>query len=390
MPSHIKTYDESEDPEDHLKIFQAAVKLEHWAMPTWCHMFNSTLTKNVRVWFDDLPAQSIDNYDDLKKAFLENYLQRKKYIKDPIELHNIKQRDGESTEDIMRRYKLESRDVKGAPECMRISRFMHGITNHELLKRLHDKIPKMVDEMMRVTTSFLWGEVAAPNRENRLRPEIKNQLVPATTRLIGFSGEIAWPIGQIKLLITIGDEEHSTSALMTFVVVRSPSLYNGIIGRPGVRKLQAVPSTAHGMLKLLVEGGVITLKSSRMVPLECAVVSGPEANHSATKQAVEEKIKVVINPDLNQTVMIGSTLIEAGRVKLCDLLQLNLDIFAWRPVDTTAVPRHVTEYHLNVREGCSLVRQNKQGQASHRNQAIQEEVGKHVEAGIIKEVYYHN
>ncbi|GKB38506.1 reverse transcriptase domain-containing protein [Tanacetum coccineum] len=74
MPSHIKTYDGSEDPEDHLKIFQTAAKTERWAMSTWCHMFNSTLTGNARVWFDDLPSESIDNYDDLKKAFLENYL----------------------------------------------------------------------------------------------------------------------------------------------------------------------------------------------------------------------------------------------------------------------------------------------------------------------------
>nr|GFD16516.1 reverse transcriptase domain-containing protein [Tanacetum cinerariifolium] len=137
MPSHIKTYDGSEDPKDHLKIFQAAAKVERWAMPTWCHMFNSTLTGNARVWFDDLSPESIDSYDDLKKAFLENYLQQKKYIKDPIELHNIKQQDGESTEDFVRRYKLKSRDVKGAPERMRISGFVHGITNPELIKRLH-------------------------------------------------------------------------------------------------------------------------------------------------------------------------------------------------------------------------------------------------------------
>ncbi|GJU07691.1 reverse transcriptase domain-containing protein [Tanacetum coccineum] len=134
MPSHIKTYDGSKDPEDHLKLFQAAAKTERWAMTTWCHMFNSTLIGNARVWFDDLPAESIDSYDDLKKAFLENYLQQKKYIKDPIELHNIKQRDGESTEDFVKRYKLESKDVKGAPECMRISGFVHGITNPELIK----------------------------------------------------------------------------------------------------------------------------------------------------------------------------------------------------------------------------------------------------------------
>ncbi|GKG30857.1 hypothetical protein Tco_0423345, partial [Tanacetum coccineum] len=57
-------------------------------------------------------------------------------------------------------YKLESRDVKGAPEYMRIFGFVHG-------KRLHDKIPKTVDEMMRVTTSFLKGEVAASNHERK-------------------------------------------------------------------------------------------------------------------------------------------------------------------------------------------------------------------------------
>ncbi|GKF46257.1 hypothetical protein Tco_0136059, partial [Tanacetum coccineum] len=90
--------------------------------------------------------------------------------------------------------------------------------------------------------------------------------------------------------------------------VRSPSPYNGIIRRPRVRKLQAVLSTIHEMLKIPVEEGVITLKSSR--------------------------IKVAINPEYQeQTVMIGSTLTEEGHNKLCGLLQRNLDIFAWKPHD---------------------------------------------------------
>ncbi|GKF46083.1 reverse transcriptase domain-containing protein [Tanacetum coccineum] len=143
---------------------------------------------------------------------------------------------------------------------------------------------------------------------SRLRPEIKKQLIPATTPLIGFSGEIIWPIGQIQLLVKIRDEEHSASAWMNFMVVRSSSPYNGIIRRPGVRKLQAIPSTAHKMLKIPVEGGVITLKSSKLVPLECAVVSGPEGAPSSTKPIIEERIKVEVNPEYpEQTVMIGST-----------------------------------------------------------------------------------
>ncbi|GJT17813.1 reverse transcriptase domain-containing protein [Tanacetum coccineum] len=507
MPSHIKTYDGSEDPEDHLKIIQAAAKTERWAMPTWCHMFNSTLTGNARVWFDDLPQESIDSYDDLKKAFLENYLQQKKCIKDPVEIHNIKQRDGESTEEFVRRYKLECRDVKEAPECMKTSGFMHGITNPELIKRLHDKIPKSVDEMMRVTIAFLRGEVVVSNREQKksfpswkqqeagqkqnfkkggfrtqqrpkrkqdrftlltktpkeilalvkgkfkpppsmttlvekrnankfcefhreaghtidgcmhLKKQIKEMLKAGKlshlikeqpkaakkgetsgkdkalailmvqpwervarqkiTQNFSPSTEILFPpldddegtegpmiieaeIGDqcihcmcvdggsaseilANTMVRIGDEEHSTSAWMNFMVVRSPSPYNGIIGRPGVRKLQVVPSTAHGMLKL-------------------------------PKKEPE------------QTVMIDSTLTEEGRNKLCDLLQHNLDIFAWKPADMTGIPRDIAEHRLNVWEGCSPVRQKKKGQAANRNQAIQEEVEKLVEAGIMKEVHYH-
>ncbi|GKA30981.1 reverse transcriptase domain-containing protein [Tanacetum coccineum] len=145
MPSHVKTYNGSEDPEDHLKIFQAAAKTKRWAMPTWCHMFNSTLTGNARVWFNDLPPESINSYDDLREEFLKNYLQQKKCIRDPIVLHNIKQRDGKSTEDFTS-YKVQVRSsgrFKGAPrnDIMEESLdSLHGITIPELIKSFHVKI----------------------------------------------------------------------------------------------------------------------------------------------------------------------------------------------------------------------------------------------------------
>nr|GFC92488.1 reverse transcriptase domain-containing protein [Tanacetum cinerariifolium] len=94
----------------------------------------------------------------------------------------------------------------------------------------------------------------------------------------------------------------------------------------GVINIQPVQSTAHEMLKLPVERGVITLKSSKMVPLECTIVSKLEGNLPVTKQTIEERVKVAINPEYpEQIIMIGSTLIQEGRNKLCDLLQRNLD-----------------------------------------------------------------
>ncbi|GKC64392.1 reverse transcriptase domain-containing protein, partial [Tanacetum coccineum] len=54
------------------------------------------------------------------------------------------------------------------------------------------------------------------------------------------------------------------------------------------------------------------------------------------------------------------------------------------------VPRSVAEHRLNIQEGYPPVRQKKRGQAPERARAIQVEVQKLVEVGIMREVYYHD
>ncbi|GKA26010.1 reverse transcriptase domain-containing protein [Tanacetum coccineum] len=466
MPNNVKTYDGTRDLEDHVKIFQAEAQMERWVMPTWCHMFNSTLIGDARVWFDELPAESIDGYKDLKAAFLAYFMQQKKYV--------------------------ETGRMKGAPKCMRISEFMHGVNNPELTKRLNEHVPKTMDEMMIATTAFIHREAAATGKKkghaftpftrtpkeilateagkfkppppmvtpvekrssnkfcdfhndkghstnecmqlkkqieelvragklshlikeikqgrdqpkagkkevptkdksmeiyviqpwhrvtrqkvtqsfkrvseitfpslttssgtkgplvieaeigghiihrmyvdggysmevlyehcfNRLRPEIKSQMVPTTTSLTGFSGEAIWLLGQLRLLVTIGDADHSTKAWMNFMTVRSLSPYNGIIGRPGIREIQAVPSTAHEMLKFPADGRILTIRSTILIHAECATVT------TSSKEMPKE----------------------AG-----------VQHENFKPSDMTGVPRSVAEHRFNIREGYSLVRQKKKG-----------------------------
>nr|GEU88876.1 reverse transcriptase domain-containing protein [Tanacetum cinerariifolium] len=435
MPNNVKTYDGMGGPEDHVKKFQAAAQVERWTMPTWCHMFNSTLIGAARVWFDELHPESIDIYKDLRAAFLAYFMQQKKYVKDSVEIHNIKQKDGETIEDFMERFKVETGRIKGAPKFMRIFGFMYGVNNPELTKRLNEHVPKTIEEMMITTTAFIRGEAAAASKKKghvswkahdqskkqnsdkrtpkeilateaskfeplppmvtpiekrssnkfcdfhnvkghstdecmqlkkqieelvragklshlikeikhgrdhskagkkettakdkptaiyMLRPEIRSQMVPATTSLTSFSGKTIWPLGQLRLLVIIGNTNHCTRAWMNFMIVRSLSPYNGIIGWPGIRAIQAVPSIVHGMLKF------------------------PE-------------------------VAIRGTLSNKGHTELCSILKKNLDIFAWQPSDMTGVPRLVAEHRLNIREGYSPVRQKKRGQAPERAKAIQAE-----------------
>nr|GEV91146.1 reverse transcriptase domain-containing protein [Tanacetum cinerariifolium] len=119
----------------------------------------------ARIWFDELPSESIDGYTDLKAALLAYFMQQKKYVKDPVEIHNIKQKDGETIEEFMERFKIETGRMKGAPKCMRISGFMHGVNNPELIKRLNEHVPKTLEEMMTATAAFIRGETVFASKK---------------------------------------------------------------------------------------------------------------------------------------------------------------------------------------------------------------------------------
>ncbi|GKE63235.1 hypothetical protein Tco_1513602 [Tanacetum coccineum] len=216
-------------------------------------------------------------------------------------------------------------------------------------------------------------------------------MILATTPLLRFSGEISWPLGQISLMVTLGDEEHLASELMNFMVIRSSSPYNGIIGLPGLRKIQAVPSTAHKMLKFPVEGGIATIRNTTIVPAECRMVAEAQNSPPPREPAAAKRIKVEIHLEYpKQTIKIGGSLFEKERMELCNLLKENFDIFSWKPTDMTGVPRSIAEHRLNVREGCQPIRPKRRGQAPDRNKAIQVEFAKLVQAEIMREVHYHN
>ncbi|GKA71243.1 reverse transcriptase domain-containing protein [Tanacetum coccineum] len=463
MPSNVKTYDGTGDPEDHLKYFQAAAKIERWAMPTWCHMFNSTLIGSARTlskgevaaanqsrkkaqptWrhHETNHKPSFDKRPDFKSQYKvgrrqDRFTPLTKTPKEILAMVTVKFKapppmTGPVENQNKNKFcKFHGDKGHNMDECIHLRRHIEEAVRSGQLSHLvkeikqggkqgeHAKDTKKGEtpNKEKATTIFIGrqenpivieaeveghlihrmyvdrgsaSEVLYEHCFNKLRPEI-NQMIPATTPLIGFSGKISWPLGQISLMVSLGDGEHSTSTSMNFMVVRSPSPYNGIIDRPSLRKIQAVPSTAHGMLKFLVEGGIVTIRSSTIILTECRMVAGAPNGPPPQEPTATEGIKVAIHPEYpEQTVTIGGSLSEKGRMELCNLLKENLDIFAWKPADMTGVPRSIAEHRLNIHEGCQPIRQKRRGQASDTNKAIQAEVAKLVEAEIIREVYYYD
>lgn len=72
-----------------------------------------------------------------------------------------------------------------------------------------------------------------------------------TTLLIGFAGQISWPLGSITLPVTIYNYRVylSQTLLVDFMIVQAPSPYNIILGYLGLRKLGALSSALHSLMK---------------------------------------------------------------------------------------------------------------------------------------------
>ncbi|GKA51557.1 reverse transcriptase domain-containing protein [Tanacetum coccineum] len=197
----------------------------------------------------------------------ETALVQKKYVKDPVEIHNVKQRDGETIEEFMERFKLETKRMKGAPECIRIFGFMHGVNNPELTKCLNEHVPKTMEEMMVTTIAFIRGEAAATGKK-------KGHTSSRTEGPLVIEAEIGGHMIH-RMYVDGGDADHSTRAWMNFMIVRSLSPYNGIIGRPEIREIKDVPSIAHGMHKFPVDGGIVTIHNQLIKQIiSCPDVAG--------------------------------------------------------------------------------------------------------------------
>ncbi|XP_035839002.1 uncharacterized protein LOC118486570 [Helianthus annuus] len=169
IPSHIKTYDGTEDPEDHLQIFTGAARIERWSNAKCRLMFMQTLVGSARIWFNDLPTRSVRSFDDLSKGFLANFSQQRRYVKDATVIFQIKQRDDESLREFIERYKKEGLTYVGADEKIRVAGFMNAITSKYLTRDFNKSLPKTLEEALERAEAHIRGEEAVDVKEQRKR-----------------------------------------------------------------------------------------------------------------------------------------------------------------------------------------------------------------------------
>nr|GEV13180.1 reverse transcriptase domain-containing protein [Tanacetum cinerariifolium] len=301
MPTNIKLYNATADPEDHLRRFASAANSGEWPMPVWCRMFQQTLDGPARGWFERLPTDSINEWSELREAFSARYSIRRACFKEPHKIMKIVRRTNETITAFKESWTVETGFIMGVSEVMKIASLMDSLKCPKLAKRFSNKAPTMVDEMMVRVDDFFRSEEAFARTElpkGEMGEKLQKSFSPRTT--------------------------------IKFTIIRAPSPYNIILGRIRLKILRAIPSTIHSMMKFPTPKGIATLVTRSVFISECTSL---EKKHVIEEEIPEKAKKEWV--DVHEL-----------------LLKDNMEIFAWEPADMTGVPRRyipkIGRYNLSV------------------------------------------
>ncbi|GJQ90012.1 hypothetical protein Tco_0001151 [Tanacetum coccineum] len=89
--------------------------------------------------------------------------------------------------------------------------------------------------------------------------------------------ELNYPLGVIDLEVTMGEYGKIQIVIIEFAVVKSPSPYNALLGRMGMRSLGAVASTIHSMINFPTSNGISTIATTRETLRECRQIEEAQA-----------------------------------------------------------------------------------------------------------------
>ncbi|GJV76280.1 reverse transcriptase domain-containing protein [Tanacetum coccineum] len=203
--------------------------------------------------------------------------------------------------------------------------------------------------------------------------------------------EVSKPLDKIELEVCFGNGGLCKKTSMKFIVVRAPSPYNIILGRSGLKILQAISSTIHSMMKFPTPTGIATLVTRTVIIAECRRLEKKQMIKENPKGKGEVAVteEVLVKPSFpDQLVTIGGGLSETCRDQLRCLLKDNMSVFAWESSDMTGVPRRVIEHALNVNPSLDPVCQKQRTLSMEKSRVVTEEVAEWVKSSIVRSVKY--
>ena len=210
------------------------------------------------------------------------------------------------------------------------------------------------------------------------------------------------PLGSIQLVLTLGDPPCQATTTVRFLVVDAPSAYSVLLGRPSLNAIKSIPSAYHMVIKFPTTNGVGMVRGDQRVARECysASMKQKAVNNiyvdkldmrdevNTRPEPLEELKPMQLDDDPEHLAYIGSKLEEDLRSLLIHFLKQNKDFFVWKQEDIGGIDPAIITHRLNASPSFKPIKQKRTSFAPERQKAINEEVGKLLQVGAIREVEY--
>jgi hypothetical protein len=118
------------------------------------------LSDAARAWLEHLPPAQISNWDDLVKAFADNFQGTYVHPGNSWDLRSYHQQPGESLRDYIRWFSKQRTELPNITDSDVIGAFLAGTTCRDMVSKLGRKTPTRVSELMDIATKFASGQEA--------------------------------------------------------------------------------------------------------------------------------------------------------------------------------------------------------------------------------------
>ncbi|XP_014492234.1 uncharacterized protein LOC106754692 [Vigna radiata var. radiata] len=154
-PPQIEKFDETTDPEHHLRNFVDSMAFYSKSDPVKCRAFSLSLKDEALEWYYTLPPSSIDSFHIVTTLFKRQFSANRREQMSAAELVNLKQGRDESLRTFMRRYSEAARRVKGVTHEFIISNLPNCLKPGFVSESLYAELPKTMEELQEKMTKFI-------------------------------------------------------------------------------------------------------------------------------------------------------------------------------------------------------------------------------------------
>ncbi|KAH7661106.1 Retrovirus capsid C-terminal protein [Dioscorea alata] len=152
-----------------MQNYEAVMLLRGWEDAIICRAFPLTLTENASIWFNNLKEGSISNFNQLRKEFIDAFLNNARRKKVASYLLTIKQEEKKSLKDYVERFRAAILEVQDLQATVAVSKMLQGTRSRDFQKSLSLDQPLTLGDLFNRDNKFILSEdvIRHINAENR-------------------------------------------------------------------------------------------------------------------------------------------------------------------------------------------------------------------------------